>query len=152
MSRSIQVANVLFSAVLLHAPAPARAQADPFPGVTLTPITAQQARQVKREMREGVLFVDVRDPIGTRSAYIDAQIPFSEMPLSFENDINTTLASRGLRFTDPVIVIGRDGKHARQVSERLAEIGYTHVMMVTDGFEESHPQTASTGDGSRSCR
>lgn len=143
MSRSIQIAAALMSAALFHAPA--HAQADPFPGVSLITITAQQARQVKRESREGVLFVDVRSPVGTRSADIDVQIPFSEMPLSFENDINQALLSRGLKFTDPVIVIGRDGKQARQVSERLAEIGYTHVMVVSDGFEESPTRAAAAG-------
>jgi rhodanese-related sulfurtransferase len=143
MSRSIQLAAALVSAALFHTPA--RAQVDPFPGVSLIPITAEQARQVKRELREGVLFVDVRHPMGKRSPHIDAQIPFSEMPLSFENDINAALASRGLRFTDPVIVISRDGRHARSVSERLAEIGYSQVLVVVDGFEELATQTASAG-------
>lgn len=143
MSRSVPIAAALMSAALFHATAPAQSP-DPFPGVSLVPITAEQARQVKREMRDGVLFVDVRDPVGARPAGVDAQIPFSEMPLSFENDFNAALVSRGLRFTDPVMVIGRDGKQARQVSERLAEIGYTHVLVVNEGVDAAPTQTASS--------
>ena len=135
MPRAIQFAAALFGAALFHGTA--HAQADPFPGVTFIPITAEQAREVKRELRNAVLYVDVRSPkaAATSPGIIDAQVPFAEMPLSFENDINAALLSRGLYFTDPVIVIGSDGRQARLVSERLAEIGYSKILVVTDGFD-----------------
>jgi rhodanese-related sulfurtransferase len=135
MLRAIQIAAALLGAALFHSPA--HAQADPFPGVTFIPITAEQAREVKRELRNRVLYVDVRSPIAatTPPDVIDAQVPFAEMPVSFENDFNAALLSRGLYFTDPVIVIGSDGRHALQVSERLAEIGYSRILVVTDGFD-----------------
>lgn len=144
MSRAIQIAAMFLSAALVHGPA--RAQADPFPGVIFVPVTYEQAREMKRELRNHALYVDVRSPmaaiaaprgIDARVPFVDTQVPFAEVPLvfDFENDFNSALLSRGLSFTDPVIVVGRDGKHARQASERLAEIGYTQIVVVTDGFD-----------------
>lgn len=127
-----------------------------FPGVVIQPISARGAYQLKSDLKERVLFVDVRSRLAAINsgmpAGIDVHIPFAESApgyrwnrnaneyeiqfnREFARDIGAALLARGLSFDDPVVLIGADGRRARQASEHLAESGYGQIFVVADGFD-----------------
>jgi rhodanese-related sulfurtransferase len=149
---SIFTSTVVLGAALFPAVSSA-AEPERYPGVTLAPISALQAAQIKSDLKERALFVDVRSRAAVHigmPAGIDAHVPFSEpspgygwthasnqnesqINLAFGNDFNEALLSHGLDFGDPVVLISADGAQALQASELLAEIGYTQIFVATDG-------------------
>jgi rhodanese-related sulfurtransferase len=127
-----------------------------FPGVVIQPINARGAYQLKSDLKDRVLFVDVRSRLAAINtgmpAGIDVHIPFAEPApgyrwnrnaneyqlqynRDFARDIGAALIARGLSFDDPVVLICADGVRARQASEHLADSGYGQIFVVTDGFD-----------------
>lgn len=122
------------------------------------PVSARQARQLKRDLGGNVLLVDLR---GRAEAYYtgpsigaDAHVPFMEPApgyvraargggLEMEIDphflerMDEALRAAYLRHGDPVVLLCRTGECRREAAELLREHGYQQLFVVTDGFESA---------------
>jgi rhodanese-related sulfurtransferase len=129
------------------------------------PVSASTAWQIKRDLAERVLMVDIRArpeiaytgmPLG-----VDANVPFIEPAPAFtinaasgrlDMDINVhfldhmdrKLSSAGLGHGDPVILLCRSGEQSRTAAKLMNEHGYLQVFVVAGGFEGD---LAAGGDG-----
>jgi len=119
-------------------------------------VDAKEAAEMKQNLGNKMLFVDVRDPVEIMftgyTDVIDANIPFKLVDRSqwhkkkpvyqlqvnpnFEKDIATALKARGLSKADPVVLMCRSGGTRGAPATKLLEgKGYKQVYVVTDGFE-----------------
>ncbi len=119
-------------------------------------VDAREAHAMKQQLGDKALLVDIR----TRgevsytgvATLMDAHVPLLEHPanaawdekagrfrLEFNNDFDAEIArrmaARGLGKQDPVILICRSGDRSSKAANLLAELGYTRVYTVVDGFE-----------------
>lgn len=117
---------------------------------------AAEAYALKQQLKGQAFFVDVR----TRAeiAYVgmplsaDAHIPYVEHPDDapwdekngrFRLDVNSDfgpelarrMAERGLGKGDTVILLCRSGDRSARAANLLADLGYSRVYTVVDGFE-----------------
>ncbi|MCE2859976.1 MAG: sulfurtransferase [Oxalobacteraceae bacterium] len=119
-------------------------------------VDAREAYELKRELGEKALFVDVRTRaeisyLGMPSV-ADAHIPAFEHPpnaawddksgrfkmepnADFEPALARRLAARQLGKSDVVILICRSGDRTSRAANFLTEQGYSKVYSVIDGFE-----------------
>lgn len=119
-------------------------------------VDAREAYALKRQLGEKAMFIDVRTRgevsyTGVPSV-MDAHVPLLEHPanaawdekagrfrLEFNNDFDAEvarrMAARGLGKNDTVILICRSGDRSSKAVNLLAELGYTRVYSVVDGFE-----------------
>jgi len=119
-------------------------------------VDAREAYELKRELGEKALFVDVRTRaeisyLGMPSV-ADAHIPAFEHPpnaawddksgrfkmepnADFEPALARRLATRQLSKSDVVILICRSGDRTTRAVNFLTEQGYSKVYSVIDGFE-----------------
>lgn len=121
-------------------------------------LTAQEAFDLKQDMGDAVLFVDVREPVEIMfTGYtdtVDANVPFllvnpskwnpkkpvlaMEPNPDFVTGIERALAARDLDKTAPVILMCRSGGTRGAPSAHALEgLGFEQVYVVTDGFEGS---------------
>jgi rhodanese-related sulfurtransferase len=130
-------------------------------GLYLAPLEAQK---MKRELGEGMAFIDVRTRaelgfVGVPSP-IDANIPFLLVDFEgwnedkdffqmapndqFLSSVERLLADMNLDKNSPIMVMCRSGHRGAAASNLLAEAGYTRVYNLLDGFEgvkaEAGPQ------------
>ena len=102
------------------------------------------------------LFIDVRSRaevnfLGTPTI-IDANIPYMELnewyawdekKKSFKLDVNSDfsnavelrLKKKGLSKSDTIVLMCRSGSRSAKAANLLADLGYTRVINVTDGYE-----------------
>lgn len=119
-------------------------------------LDAEEAHLRKRELGDKAFFVDVRTRYEAvyvgMPATADANIPYVEHPEyaqwddkagRFKLDVNGDFAAevarrmteKGLGKDDTVIVICRSGDRSARAANLLAQLGYTRVYSVVDGFE-----------------
>ncbi len=119
-------------------------------------VDSQEAYQMKQELGDKVLFVDVRDPIEIMftgfTDVVDVNIPFKlanrskwnkkkpvyamELNQNFEQEIATALKKRGLNKDAPILLMCRSGgTRGAPSAKKLWGKGYKQVYVVTDGFE-----------------
>lgn len=119
-------------------------------------LTAGKAYDVVQADHRKVLFVDIR----TRSevAYVgmtskvDGQVPYVQISEfwewddkngrfklepnpNFGQDIERLLKAKGLSKNDKIILMCRSGDRSARAANLLADLGYTDVWTVIDGFE-----------------
>jgi rhodanese-related sulfurtransferase len=58
-----------------------------------------------------------------------------EVNSNFAAEVGKRLAAKGLHPTDSVILICRSGDRSAKAADLLAQLGYTKVYSVVDGFE-----------------
>lgn len=119
-------------------------------------VDAREAYALKQQLGEKAMFIDVRTRgevsyTGVASV-MDAHVPLLEHPanaawdekagrfrLEFNNDFDAEVARRmaakGLGKNDTVILMCRSGDRSSKAVNLLAELGYTKVYSVIDGFE-----------------
>ncbi|MBN1927952.1 MAG: sulfurtransferase [Chlorobiaceae bacterium] len=153
---SLVVTLLLVSTSLLHA---ASFDASTLPAKKRTIagkyLSAKDAYDLVVKAPEKVLFVDIRTPSETLyvgiADQINLNIPymlndystwdvknqrFQMNPNSaFTMKIAEALAARGLKKTDPVILMCRSGDRSAGAADLLTKAGYTDVWSVYDGFE-----------------
>ncbi|WP_456412367.1 rhodanese-like domain-containing protein [Thiolapillus sp.] len=151
---AIAMILVLFAATALQAsPAPEDPKKQTPWGLY---VDSTEAYEMKQELGDKVLFVDVRDPIEIMftgfTDTVDVNIPFKlanrnkwnekksvyamELNQNFERDIAAALKKRGLSKDAPILLMCRSGGTRGAPSARkLWGKGYEKVYVVTDGFE-----------------
>ncbi len=119
-------------------------------------VDAREAYALKQQLGEKAMFIDIRTRgevsyTGVASV-MDAHVPLLEHPanaawdekagrfrLEFNNDFDAEVARRmaakGLGKNDTVILMCRSGDRSSKAVNLLAELGYTKVYSVIDGFE-----------------
>lgn len=119
-------------------------------------VDAREAHAMKQQLRDKAMLIDIRTRgevsyTGVASV-MDAHVPFLEHPanaawdekagrfrLEYNNDfdaeVGRRMAARGLGKNDTVILICRSGDRSSKAANLLAELGYTKVYTVIDGFE-----------------
>jgi rhodanese-related sulfurtransferase len=119
-------------------------------------VDAREAYALKQQLGDKAMLIDIRTRgevsyTGVASA-MDAHVPLLEHPvnaawdekagrfrLEFNNDFDAEIARRmaakGLGKSDTVILICRSGDRSSKAVNLLAELGYTQVYSVVDGFE-----------------
>lgn len=119
-------------------------------------VTSQQASEQVAQQADKMLFVDVRSRaevnfLGAPVA-IDANVPYMELNEwyawndksdSFKMEVNSEfaaliqqrLAAKKLTKNDKIILMCRSGDRSAKAVDLLAELGYTQVYSVVDGFE-----------------
>lgn len=127
-------------------------------------LTAKEAFEMKQEMGEAVLFVDVREPIEIMftgyTDVIDVNVPYMlvnpakwnpkkpkfamELNPGFTDSVMAALEARGLDKSSPVIVMCRSGgMRGAPSANALKPLGLEQVYVVVDGFEggtvKDHP-------------
>ena len=121
-------------------------------------LTSQEAYEIKQEKADGVLFVDVREPVEIMftgfTDVVDVNVPYMlvnpakwnpkkpvlamERNPSFADSILAELKSRGLDKSTPVILMCRSGGTRGAPSAKALEgLGLEAVYVVVDGFEGS---------------
>ena len=128
-------------------------------------LTALEAHDMKRDQGDGVLFVDVRDPIEIMftgfTDVVDLNVPFLLSNPGKWNDkksvflmapnpdfasvIEAALRDRGLGKSAPVILMCRSGgTRGAPSAKALQGLGLERVYVVVDGFEgttvKDHPK------------
>ena len=119
-------------------------------------VDSVEAYEMKQEMGNKVLFVDVRDPIEIMftgfTDIVDINIPFKianraawhktkpvysmETNPQFEQQVSAALEARGLSKAAPILLMCRSGGTRGAPSARqLWNKGYKNVYVVVDGFE-----------------
>lgn len=119
-------------------------------------VTALEAAEMKREGGDGVLLVDVRDPVEIMftgfAPMVDVNAPFllanrgklhPEKPVfamernpDFAAEVLAALEAKGLGKDAPVILMCRSGGERGAPSAKMLEgTDLTRVYVVTDGFE-----------------
>lgn len=88
---------------------------------------------------EDVLFVDVRTELEHNMVGhpVDSLlIPWRLEPTWEENHMfAATVEANTVSQTQPVVLICRTGQRAQQAAEKLEQIGYSNVFVVSNGFE-----------------
>lgn len=127
-------------------------------------LTAREAYEMKTAAPDGVLLVDVRDPIEIMftgfSDVVDVNVPFllansgkwndkksvflMERNPAFAAGVEAALAGNGLDKSAPVILMCRSGgSRSAPSANALAGLGFERVYVVVDGFEggtiKDHP-------------
>ena len=121
-------------------------------------VTAPEAAALKTQLGDKALFLDIRASaeimfLGSPTA-TDAMVPFVDFPrgeLSFDEkrgtyklepntgfvaEVARRLAEKGLDKNDVIILMCRSGdRSSRAINHQLADLGYTKVHSVVDGFE-----------------
>ncbi len=119
-------------------------------------VDAREAYALKQKLGDKALLIDIRTRgevsyTGVASV-MDAHVPLLEHPanaawdekagrfrLEYNNDFDAEVARRmaakGLDKNDTVILICRSGDRSSKAANLLAELGYTKVYSVVDGFE-----------------
>jgi len=119
-------------------------------------VDAREAYALKQQLGDKAMLIDIRTRgevsyTGVASV-MDAHVPLLEHPanagwdekagrfrLEFNNDFDAEVARRmtakGLSKNDTVIVMCRSGDRSSKAVNLLAELGYTKVYSVVDGFE-----------------
>ncbi len=126
-------------------------------------LTAREAYEMKQAQNDGVLFVDVREPVEIMftgfTDEIDVNVPFllvnpskwnAKKPVlamepnpDFAAGVLAALEKHGLDKTAPVILMCRSGgTRGAPSAQALEGLGLENVYVVVDGFEGS----ASKGD------
>lgn len=119
-------------------------------------LTASEAAEMKQEHGDGVLFVDVREPVEIMftgyTDMIDVNVPFllvnpakwhpkkpvlaMEPNPDFASGIERALEDRGIDKATPIILMCRSGGTRGAPSARALEgLGFERVYVVVDGFE-----------------
>ncbi len=119
-------------------------------------LDAREAYALKQQLGDAALFIDIRTrgevSYTGMATVVDAHVPLLEHPanapwdekagrfkLEYNNDFDTELARRvaakGLGKDAPVILMCRSGDRSSKAVNLLAELGYTKVYTVVDGFE-----------------
>lgn len=119
-------------------------------------VDSKEAYNMKQEMGDKVLFVDVRDPIEIMftgfTDSVDINIPFktankdawhNKKPVfamqknpDFEKTVAAALKAKGLTKDTPIILMCRSGgTRGAPSAQQLWGKGYSKVYVVTDGFE-----------------
>ena len=153
-------AAMAVGAFLLVSAAPAVAANAPSDPNRQTPwglyLTAKEAYEMKRARPDGVLLVDVRDPIEIMftgfTDMADINISFLlanprrwndktstyalERNPDFARDIEAALLAKGLDKSDPVIIMCRSGGARGAPSANMLHApGFKQVYVVVDGFQ-----------------
>ena len=119
-------------------------------------VDAREAYALKQQLGDKAMLIDIRTRgevsyTGVASV-MDAHVPLLEHPanaawdekagrfrLEFNNDFDAEIARRlaekGLGKNDMVILICRSGDRSSKAANLLAELGYSKVYSVVDGFE-----------------
>lgn len=118
-------------------------------------MTSRQAYDYMMKNMDNALFLDVRTPaelnyLGVTSV-MDANVPTDTMDgtawddkknrykrkhnENFVADVDARLKAKGLKKSDPVILMCRSGKRSAKAVNVLAKAGYTNVYTVVDGYE-----------------
>ena len=119
-------------------------------------VDAREAYALKQQLGDKAMLIDIRTRgevsyTGVASV-MDAHVPLLEHPanaawdekagrfrLEYNNDFDAEvarrMAARGLGKNDTVILICRSGDRSSKAVNLLAELGYTQVYSVVDGFE-----------------
>ncbi len=151
---AITMILVLFAATALQAsPAPEDPKKQTPWGLY---VDSTEAYEMKQELGDKVLFVDVRDPIEIMftgfTDTVDVNVPFKlanrnkwnekkpvyamELNQNFEQDIAAALKKRGLKKDAPILLMCRSGgTRGAPSAKKLWGKGYKQVYVVTDGFE-----------------
>jgi len=119
-------------------------------------VTAKEAYGLYTHNKEKVLFVDVRTRAEVNflgmPTLADANIPYMEMnewyawdekKNEFKMDVNSNfaeaivgrLAQKGLTKTDQIVLMCRSGSRSAKAANLLADLGYTKVYTIIDGYE-----------------
>lgn len=119
-------------------------------------LDAREAHALKQQLGEQALLIDIRTrgevSYTGMATLVDAHVPLLEHPanaawdekagrfrLEYNNDFDAEVArraaARGLGKDAPVILICRSGDRSSKAVNLLAELGYTKVYTVVDGFE-----------------
>ncbi len=119
-------------------------------------LDAKEAYALKQQLGEQLMFIDIRTrgevSYTGMATVVDAQVPLLEHPqnaqwdekagrfrLEYNNDFDTEVARRmaakGLGKDATVILMCRSGDRSSKAVNLLAELGYTKVYTVVDGFE-----------------
>ena len=143
----------LGSAIALGAPEPSDPEKQTPWGLYLT---AAEAAAMKREQGNGVLFVDVREPVEIMftgyTDMIDVNVPYllvnpakwnpkkpvlmMEKNPDFAAGIERALKANGLEKTAPIILMCRSGgTRGAPSAKALDGMGFEKVYVVVDGFE-----------------
>lgn len=162
-SRRLGLIAVLAAAVAAGAIAPAPALAvdaaqvpqhkQTKPGLY---VDAREAYALKQQLGEKAMLIDIRTRgevsyTGVASV-MDAHVPLLEHPANatwdekagrfrlefndaFDAEVARRMAAKGLGKNDTVILICRSGDRSSKAVNLLAELGYTKVYSVIDGFE-----------------
>lgn len=153
---SLVVTLLLVSTSLLHA---ASFDASKLPEKKRTIagkyLSAKGAYEMVVKAPAKVLFVDIRTPAETEyvgiADQVNLNIPYmlndystwdakkSRFQMSpnsaFTMKIAEALAARGLKKTDPIILMCRSGDRSAAAADLLTKAGYTNVYSVYEGFE-----------------
>lgn len=152
--------NALITAVLFSLSGLVYAAPEPSDPSMQTPwklyLDSSEAYEMKKEMGNKVLFVDVRDPIEIMftgfTDIVDTNIPFKtadrtawhktkpvfsmETNPQFEQQIFAALEERGLSKETPILLMCRSGgTRGAPSAKQLWGKGYKNVYVVIDGFE-----------------
>ncbi len=167
MKRRFFAAALVAGTMLMQAPVAMAADAPEDPkyqtewGLYLT---AAEANDMKQKLGDGVLFVDVREPIEIMftgfTDVVDVNVPFMlvnaaawnpEKPVfemeanpDFASGVQAAMEARGLSKSDPVILMCRSGgTRGAPSATALKPLGLEQVYVVVDGFEggtvKDHP-------------
>ena len=119
-------------------------------------VNSKEAYDLKMQLADKVLFVDVRDPAEIQftgfTDVVDVNIPFKfasikkwnskksvlhmQKNANFIADIEKALANKGLTKDDAIIIMCRSGgTRGAPAANGLFEKGFKKVYVVTDGFE-----------------
>ncbi|MBZ0123804.1 MAG: sulfurtransferase [Roseovarius sp.] len=163
-----RIAAVLLAAALAAPSLPALAAPEPEDPARQTEwglyLTSQEAHDMKRDLGDKVLFVDVREPVEIMftgfTDMVDVNVPYMlvnpakwnpkkpvlamERNPGFADGVMAALAARGLDTSAPVILMCRSGgTRGAPSANALAGLGLEKVYVVVDGFEggtvKDHP-------------
>jgi rhodanese-related sulfurtransferase len=119
-------------------------------------LSSQEAAKFINQNASKALFLDIRTPaelmfVGM-PAQADANVPYMKEPdfpawdgvkgtfklelnPEFLPEVRRRLAAKGLKPTDPIVLICRSGDRSAAAANLLAEAGFKNVYSVVDGFE-----------------
>jgi len=119
-------------------------------------VTAKEAYELYSHDNGKVLFVDVRTRAEVNflgmPTLADANIPYMEMnewyawdekKNEFKMEVNSNfaeaisgrLAQKGLTKSDQIVLMCRSGSRSAKAADLLADLGYTQVYTIIDGYE-----------------
>ncbi|MCZ7675485.1 MAG: sulfurtransferase [Roseovarius sp.] len=163
-----RLAALLLAATLAAPSLPAFAAPEPEDPANQTEwglyLTSQEAYDMKQDMGDKVLFVDVREPVEIMftgfTDIVDVNVPYMlvnpakwnpkkpvlamERNPGFADGVMAALAARGLDTSTPVILMCRSGgTRGAPSAMALSGLGLEQVHVVVDGFEgdtvKDHP-------------
>lgn len=118
--------------------------------------SSQEAAKFVSKNASKALFLDVRTPAEVAflgmPAQADANVPYMKEPdfAAWDNvkstlklelnpdflpEVRKRLATKGLKPTDPIVLICRSGDRSAAATNLLAEAGFKNVYSVVDGYE-----------------